>query len=363
VVTGESDLALDDRRRHELSNAVLGKYAEGDRRALEAADETFAEECEKQRLVWLELADHAERRFAAAANDGLALPDDLDALAWVIFARSVRQSATGHDVRSAFQHAEALFAPGARTAECTLRDWKPDAEWTWLSKPLRARYRVTALRGAMNSAAATAVLESEIRRREQDGEDLDHEVYETLAQLFDDQGADDRAVAAWVRAIELKPDGERTWRERLLVLARTQPADARLLESVRNAPPLDRQAAWDQARAMYPWIKAVTGRTREHVKDAIIAASLPTLRQRVVLAQWALALEHELIKRVFEPFREVHRQAGAPPKGRWTLSRWLANVTQYQPSLGDMATCLKDIGEIPPTGTSIVGSRADSFGS
>lgn len=155
-------------------------------------------------------------------------------------------------------------------------------------------------------------------------------------------GAHDKSIDALVRAVELKSDGERSWRERLLVLARTQPPEAQFKESLRNAPFLERKVAWQQAKATYPGIEALTGNAQEHVKDAIIAGSLPTLRRRVVLAQWALALEHELIKRVFEPFRTAHSQAGPPSKGRWTLSRWLAGGTQDPPSLGDMRTCLVD---------------------
>ena len=44
-----------------------------------------------------------------------------------------------------------------------------------------------------------------------------------------------------------------------------------------------------------------------------IAASLPTLRRRVVLAHWALALEQELLTRIFEPCKEAMRRSCRDP--------------------------------------------------
>jgi tetratricopeptide (TPR) repeat protein len=182
----------------------------------------------------------------------------VDALAWVTFATAIRRAAMHYDHQQAFKEANELFAAGAGTSASAIGESVPNAEWTWLSRALRAQYRVAALRRAMDSSAAIAVLESEIRRQEQAGEVLHHEDFDTLAALFDDQGAHDKSIEALVRAIELKPDDNRSWRERLLVLARTQAPHPRFTEFLRAAPPLERKVAWDQAKAMYPGIEGVS---------------------------------------------------------------------------------------------------------
>jgi hypothetical protein len=114
------------------------------------------------------------------------------------------------------------------------------------------------------------------------------ELYETLAQLQDDLGRHDEATDALVRAIELKPASDRS--------------------------------------------------AQQHVIDAVLAESVPHLRRRVAFAQWALALEHELVARVFGKARAPRVRC---KHCRSKLMKWFQNQDGSKPTLRQMANCLE----------------------